>query len=693
MSQPGSGDTRVRRALERGQTRAIFAHELLSLARDRRALFLSVVLPALLYPFLFWGRDWLEGFSRETLEARAIQVGVDLSRAKPELAELARAELAKQTPIELVDVDASALQEIEPEVLTGTPEAVETERATAQRILATAGADALLVALVVDGAPPLELRVFHDGADDDSREALRRVELARSALLMERSLALRTELLGNDPGAGLDPRPVDVATDADQSGAALGRFLPLIAVLVLLSGGSYAALAAFAGEREAGTLETLLVQPVPARSIVIAKFAAVLVAALATLVCNTLGMLGSAAAGLGSFPGIDAAGPLGSGGALGPGLARLVTAAIAFLPAVVLVCALLCLVCGRARTFREGQHLLLPLMLVTLAPTLLATQQDVRLDLLLGAIPLTGPALAARDALRGELDLRYVAWTFVAGAGWAWLALARVSSLLDAERVLSTSGDENEDARRAVQSQSALRWAIGCVFAIYLVGGTLQTLHTVWGLVATLCALVPLFAWLSARGTARRAKEGLATTLGLVRPRALHVLGALLCAPALHQIARAVFAWQQEALPLPVGFAQQALGVEISGLSTWGQLALLAIAPALGEELFFRGALWSGLKRDLPLWRSVGWEMLLFGAAHASIYRFVPTGLLGGVLTLVVARAGSLWPCVALHAGYNGLLVVSERWPLLANPWLAALALPGAACFLARGRANATKSA
>ena len=47
-------------------------------------------------------------------------------------------------------------------------------------------------------------------------------------------------------------------------------------MLVLLSGGSYAALAAFAGERESGTLETLLVQPVPSLDIVWGKFGSVL---------------------------------------------------------------------------------------------------------------------------------------------------------------------------------------------------------------------------------------------------------------------------------------------------------------------------------------------------------------------------------------------------------------------------------
>ena len=79
-----------------------------------------------------------------------------------------------------------------------------------------------------------------------------------------------------------------------------------------------------------------------------------------------------------------------------------------------------------------------------------------------------------------------------------------------------------------------------------------------------------------------------------------------------------------------------------------------------------------------------------FAATHASIYRLVPTGLLGLGLGAVVLRAGSLWPAVLLHAAYNGLVVLEEAerlpwteaawWPYApwaALPGLALLALPG----------------
>jgi membrane protease YdiL (CAAX protease family) len=47
----------------------------------------------------------------------------------------------------------------------------------------------------------------------------------------------------------------------------------------------------------------------------------------------------------------------------------------------------------------------------------------------------------------------------------------------------------------------------------------------------------------------------------------------------------------------------------------------------------------------------------MFGAFHMSLLRFLPTGLLGCVLTFFAIRTGSVFPCMLLHAGHNMLSV------------------------------------
>lgn len=652
--------------------RAILAAELLLLLRDRRALLLAVVLPTALYPLIFLGQRWLQSTSRRALEQRTVHVAYDLREleASGRLVEL----LEEETPIAVVSVDASMLPRSpgeEPEAAARAGVTSEERASVAQ--LAGGPSGVVLVARAVDGDPPVAVRLYFDGTNDEAAQARRRVDRALDQFQVERRAEVVRSRVGSDPAHGLRITAVDVASPADAAGSRLGRIFPILAVIVLLSGGSYVALSAFAGEREAGTLETLLVQPAPATALVAAKFTAVLVAGSLTLLLNAASVLFSLHAGLLTLPGggsdPGSPGPDAASPAFVIDAARLLEAGFFFFPAAVLLCALLCLVCGRARTFREGQFTLLPLMLVCLVPAGIAAQ-DVDLDWLLAMIPLAGPALAVRDALRGQLQIPVAAWMLVANTVWAGLALGQLARTLDTERLVQSEGGEEESSQRSVQSRYALRWGWVAVFLVYVVGGTMQAWNTVWGVVMTLWLLLPPLALFSARGTARRARESVARALHLVRPRVTHAVGAVLLAPALAVLAQTVFDWQRAVLPLPSRVQQGDLLHDITELPLAARLFLLALSPAICEELFFRGALLSGLRRDLGLVRCIAWQALIFGAAHGSIYRFVPTAILGMVLTAVVLRTGSLWPAILLHAAYNGLLIVGVDSPWIV--WLSA---------------------
>ena len=97
------------------------------------------------------------------------------------------------------------------------------------------------------------------------------------------------------------------------------------------------------------------------------------------------------------------------------------------------------------------------------------------------------------------------------------------------------------------------------------------------------------------------------------------------------------------------------------------------------EELLFRGALLSGMRRDLPAHNVIAWQALLFGAVHASIYRFLPTACVGAALAALTLRTRRLWPAVILHTTYNAILVLELIEPSATHRIAAlALAIPGA---------------
>jgi sodium transport system permease protein len=651
--------------------------ELLGLLRDRRAVAAAVLLPVVLYPLLFYANSWLRRVSRESMAARSVVVGLDLDAAPEELAAPLRLLLQQRPPIDLVDVDADSLWAGEPADTDGRWEVTDEELRAARRILAEQ-CDALVAALPLPEGQGVTFRLHHDGTEDVSIEARRRVRSALDELERSAAEGLRKRVLGaSDPGRGLDVELVDVASPQATRGAALGRMLPLLSVLVVLSGGAFGALSAFAGERESRTLESLLVQPVPSAALAWGKFGAVLLLALAALVSNAGSLVVSVALGLGTLPGmeLDASGAQAS---LAPDLAPLLLGAFAFLPAVVFLCALLCLVSARAQSYREGQHLLLPLTIAASLPAAVAGFGDVDLGGLAAIVPLLGQGLALRDALLGQLLPLPGAIAFASGTLWSWLALRKVAQLLDAERVLATEAHERELELRATQSRTAIAWGFAAVMLIYLVGGRLQAWRTVPGLLLTLLALAPAVALASARGTAKRARVRIAEVLSLRPAHFMHLAGALLLAPGFAVLMHWWIPLQQRLLPMPAGMQSEAGPLkELMELSPFLLALALGVAPAIGEELLFRGAIQGGLSRDLPRKQVALWQALFFGLAHASVFRFVPTAVVGASLSLIVARAGSLYPAILLHAAYNSLLVLSDHWPALENPHLGWLGLLG----------------
>ena len=142
-------------------------------------------------------------------------------------------------------------------------------------------------------------------------------------------------------------------------------------------------------------------------------------------------------------------------------------------------------------------------------------------------------------------------------------------------------------------------------------------------------------------------------------------------------------------LPLPPGAEQG--GVELEALmgsaSPWWLFFFFALSPDLFEELVFRGAMLRSMRRDFRWGRIVFWQALYFALVHASIYRLLPTGLLGALLALLALRSRSVLPAMLLHVGYNGLLVLgtAEALPFTSEPWFEHApwaAVVGAALFL-----------
>lgn len=100
---------------------------------------------------------------------------------------------------------------------------------------------------------------------------------------------------------------------------------------------------------------------------------------------------------------------------------------------------------------------------------------------------------------------------------------------------------------------------------------------------------------------------------------------------------------------------QQATRAPVSTLAT---LVLAVTVVPICEETFFRGFLFPGLARAMPVWAAVVTSALIFGAAHADLNSFVPLAIIGAVLALLRWRTGSLWPGILFHAAINAQVLI-----------------------------------
>jgi membrane protease YdiL (CAAX protease family) len=105
-----------------------------------------------------------------------------------------------------------------------------------------------------------------------------------------------------------------------------------------------------------------------------------------------------------------------------------------------------------------------------------------------------------------------------------------------------------------------------------------------------------------------------------------------------------------------------------SQLTTWFGADILGLALAMGtvvvlgpfvEEVVFRGMLLPALRRMTGPWIAIVLSALLFAASHLTLWTFFPLTVLGVVLGWLATTKDSVWPAVALHAGYNAVAVVA----------------------------------
>jgi membrane protease YdiL (CAAX protease family) len=110
-------------------------------------------------------------------------------------------------------------------------------------------------------------------------------------------------------------------------------------------------------------------------------------------------------------------------------------------------------------------------------------------------------------------------------------------------------------------------------------------------------------------------------------------------------------------LPMPTSDLA-ALEKMFGSQSVWKLFTVGALSPGIFEELLFRGVCLGLLLRLGDRRRAVLFSSLYFALIHLSVFRLLPTFLLGALMAMLVLRSRSIFVAMFFHVVYNGGLLL-----------------------------------
>jgi sodium transport system permease protein len=524
--------------------------------------------------------------------------------------------------------------------------------------------------------------LVHNSADEKSLIASGRVERVLDA--WEREI-LRQALEEAGLPASL-PAPVkaaelDLAEAQQLSANVWSKIFPALLVIMALTGAFYPAIDLGAGEKERGTMETLLICPATRTEIVLGKFLTVMLFSASTALLNlsSLGFTGKYVISL------AAGGPASRLGDLNlPPLPSLLWVLVMLIPLASLFSALCLAFATFARSSKEGQYYLTPLLMVTLGLTVFCLSPAVEMQPFYAVIPVMGPALLLKGLLLGTAQstalLPYVVPVLVASLGCSVLALWWAIDQFGSEEVLFREA-ERFDLRlwirhllRDKEATPSFAEAVFCfVLLMFLQFAALKVMKSPLQhasedergmlmlqlliiqqlvFVATPPMLMGVMLTTSLRDTFRLRWPGFSGCgIGLLLAVLLHPLSLELAA-----------ALSDFFPPLPQGIEAVLLALKNPNIPWWLPLLAFAVAPAVCEEIAFRGFLLSGFSRSGRTNLAIVLSALTFGIIHLIPQQVLNAALLGLVLGLIAVRTNSLYPGIVFHISYNGIETLRNRY-------------------------------
>ena len=649
----------------------IFRNEIRMLLRDRRTIAVGVLLPLLIYPLMIYANRVTTRQREKNLTETVYKYAVSGSQAEQVRGLIARGQAAPPGKYASQSEEAGNFQGFRiQEVKTQNPaaslasgeihfylEALSGKEADALPVKAAtpkkeqetgvskSNATPEAVPARVAGVPLI--KIYFQGDRDASQAGSSKMrDLLARARSLDRDVLLQQKGLPVDPALVMPSDETNVARAAQVTGSYVGRFLTFLMLMFLMSSSSIVAIDSIAGEKERGSLETLLTTAAKRMEIVAAKQLSIVSVALVITFIQIANLLAYVDFKLVALP---------KDWVIELPPVTVVTLLLLFTPMAAFVASILLMLSAYAKTYKEAQLYFFPVNLLSWVPALAGVLPGIALRSAIVLVPVANVSVAVREIMVGKFDWPMLAAVFAVmtlAAAWAVRASAK---LLSKESLITASEADAADfaGGPVLFPKHVLRWY--GVMAAVLFAVALNVPHLATFRAQVLFNELVIFLGASALMVWKyRLNVREAWALRPVNPLAW--LGVLLAVPSGLIVATGVFRLADLIFPVPQRVLEQ-FGNEImpKDVPHWQLFLFIAVLPAICEEIAFRGTLLYGLRRKL---RPVGLVLtvgIIFGLFHVALFRILPTAFLGVILTTMALLTGSIFPGMVAHAANNAL--------------------------------------
>jgi sodium transport system permease protein len=393
----------------------VYRKELTEALRDSRTLISSILIPLFLFPVLTVGIGYafVEVADQASHEASKIMVlgGADSPDVVQKLKEAANLRVVKSRA-DYVDLISN------------------------KKIRGAIDLPPGFQADVENGSHP-EVKIYVFSGDLKSMLSATRI---KEQLTEYRDGMVRDRLAAQHlPESLMKPFAVEqknVVSEDRVAGESYGGLITYLVILMCMTGAMYPAMDLTAGEKERGTMETILSSPIDRTHLVFGKFFVVLTASLATATLSVLSMAGSFAV-LGHY---------GKGTGIGDDFPILTMHAqtafaifIMALPVAVLFSAVLMTISLFAKTFKEAQSYLTPMTFLVIVPAIAAVIPGIELTAKLALVPILNVGLLCKELVTGTYHWGFIGLIFGCTCVYAGIALFLAVKMFQRESVLFSS--------------------------------------------------------------------------------------------------------------------------------------------------------------------------------------------------------------------------------------------------------------